>query len=269
MNRMKFSFVKYQGTGNDFVILDNRDKDFPKNNFSLISKICDRRFGVGADGLILIEEAEGYNFRMVYFNADGKEGSMCGNGGRCAVAFSYMHNIAPASGVFIAVDGEHAFEVGLDTVKIQMIDVIDIRNEDNAYILNTGSPHYVYYVENTDAVDLLKDARKIRYNDTYKLNGINVNIVEEKNGLLKMRTYERGVEDETLSCGTGTVAVALSYAEKKNLLEGIIPIKARGGDLKVYFEKSNRIYTKLWLEGAATKVYKGEINLNDFIHNLD
>lgn len=266
---MKFSFVKYQGTGNDFVILDNRDKDFPKDNFSLVSKICDRRFGIGADGLILIEDAEGYNFRMVYFNADGKEGSMCGNGGRCAVAFSYIHNIAPIAGVFVAVDGEHAYEVGLDTVKIRLIDVEDISCDGNTYVLNTGSPHYVYYVENTDTVDLVKDARKIRYNDTYKEKGINVNIVEDNNGQLKMRTYERGVEDETYSCGTGTVAVALSYAEKHDIPQGKIPITARGGKLNVYFEKSNGIYTQLWLEGPATKVFKGELNLDDFIYTLD
>lgn len=261
---MVFPFVKYQGTGNDFVIIDNREKDFPKDDVALVAQICDRRFGVGADGLILIEDTDGFNFRMVYFNSDGKEGSMCGNGGRCAVAFSYTHNIAPKKGGFLAVDGEHSYEVGFETVKIRLIDVSEIRQASNAFVMNTGSPHYVYYVENTETTDLLKEAKAIRYNDEFREKGINVNIAEECDGFLKMRTYERGVEDETFSCGTGTVAVALSYAEKRHLEKAEIPIKARGGNLKVYFEKVKNTYTNIWLEGPATKVYTGEINVDNF-----
>lgn len=261
---MKFQFVKYQGTGNDFVIIDNRNREFPKDNVQLVEMLCDRRIGIGADGLILIENSEGFNFRMVYFNADGKEGSMCGNGGRCAVAFSYRYNIAPQKGAFIAVDGEHTYEVGLDAIKITLIDVKEIKQGNNAFILNTGSPHYVYYVDNVDDTDLIADAHKIRYNDEYKAKGINVNIVEDNNGKLKMRTYERGVEDETLSCGTGTVAVALSYAERNKLTNGEVNINARGGNLKVYFNKESGCYNNIWLEGAATKVFEGDFNTHDF-----
>jgi len=259
---MQFHFYKYQGTGNDFVLIDNRKLIFPKENTSLVKDICDRRFGIGADGLMLLENTDGFDFKMVYYNSDGNESTMCGNGGRCISAFSKYLGIADTKGTFLAIDGSHEFVISNDEVQLKMIDVAEISNEDNNYVLCTGSPHYVSFRNEINKTDIVSEARKIRYNDTYKTRGINVNFAEEKDGKIWMRTYERGVEDETLSCGTGTVAVALATAEKNNISKGRIEILTPGGNLGVSFVKEGTTFTDIWLEGPAKLVFEGTININ-------
>lgn len=259
---MQFHFYKFQGTGNDFVIMDNRTITFPKGDHALVKAICDRRFGIGADGLMLLENIHGFDFKMVYYNSDGKESSMCGNGGRCIAAFAKSLGLATDKGNFLAIDGGHDFILNGNAVKLKMIDVLSVDRNENDFILFTGSPHYVLFRKNIDEINIDEEARKIRYNDTYKTEGINVNFVEEKNGKIYMRTYERGVEGETLSCGTGTVAVALSVAIKNKLNSGTVEILTPGGNLKVAFEKNDGKFTNVWLEGEAKMVFEGRINLN-------
>ncbi|MCB0506728.1 MAG: diaminopimelate epimerase [Chitinophagales bacterium] len=258
---MQFNFYKYQGTGNDFVLIDNRNSFFPKENFSLVQQLCDRKFGIGADGLMLLETAEAYDFRMIYYNADGKEGTMCGNGGRCICAFAQHLKLVGESGVFIAVDGEHEYKISGNEVELKMIDVNNIHaisTED--FELFTGSPHYVRFLNDLKKLDIIKEAHQIRYNETYAKEGINVNFVEIIDNNIYMRTYERGVEDETLSCGTGTVAVALSVANKFGNKENI-SIQTPGGILSVSFVQNANTFSDIWLKGPATLVFSGIINV--------
>jgi diaminopimelate epimerase len=262
---MQFNFQKYQGTGNDFVIIDNRNLEFPKDDIQIIERICDRRFGIGADGLMLVENAEGFDFRMVYYNSDGRQSTMCGNGGRCISAFVFKNKIANSQGQFIAIDGPHDYiinEEGL--VKLNMIDVNEIEKIGEDYIMFTGSPHYVKFVDDLKNADMYNGGRTVRYNDRFSQEGINVNFVEKNESVCALRTYERGVEDETYSCGTGTVAAALSIAEKFNLLNGPIPLDTKGGLLNVYFEKKDGAYSDIWLEGPAKFVFEGILNLEDY-----
>lgn len=258
---MQFQFYKYQGTGNDFVLIDNRNLFFPKENVSMIKYICDRRLGVGADGLMLLENIDGYDFKMVYYNSDGNESSMCGNGGRCISAFAKQLGIVDNKGNFIAIDGLHEFIIENELVHLKMIDVSEVLRDNEAYVLFTGSPHYVCFRNEINKINLVPEARSIRYNNTYKQNGININFVEEQANIFSMRTYERGVEDETLSCGTGTVAVALSIAIKNNLPSGKIEINTLGGKLQVAYTKVDTTFINIWLIGAAKLVFKGSINV--------
>ncbi len=268
---MQLDFFKYQGTGNDFVLIDNRNLSFPKENNALVKHICDRRFGIGADGLMLLEESAGVDFKMVYYNADGNESSMCGNGGRCISAFAKYLGMVNSKGKFLAIDGDHDFvidDVNTHCVRLKMIDVTSMEIKNGDYILHTGSPHYVSFRNEIDKIDIVPEAQKIRYNDVYAKEGININFVEEKNNLpasrhgkIFMRTYERGVEGETLSCGTGTVAVALCYAERNNLTSGKVDISTPGGNLAVSFVKEKGIFTNVWLEGPAKLVFEGTIEL--------
>ena len=260
---MQFNFFKYQGTGNDFVLIDNRDLIFPKGNNALVKEICDRRFGIGADGLMLLENDADADFKMVYYNSDGKESSMCGNGGRCISAFAKKLGIINDKGIFVAIDGNHEFIIEEDVVKLKMIDVetADMQIDTNDYVLCTGSPHYVSFRNEIDKIEIVSEARKIRYSDTYREKGINVNFSEVKNDKVHMRTYERGVEDETLSCGTGTVAVALCVAERDNIKSGYVEILTPGGNLKVSFRKEESKFTDVWLQGPAKLVYEGTINI--------
>ncbi len=259
---MQFDFYKYQGTGNDFVIIDNRTLHFPKENTAFINQLCDRKFGIGADGLMLLENAENADFKMVYYNADGNESTMCGNGGRCITAFANKLNIVKEQGVFVAIDGEHPYKIEGNIVHLKMIDVKEIIIDNSDCVLFTGSPHYVSFRSEIDCINILEEAHKIRYNATYAEKGINVNFVEQHNDTIKMRTYERGVEDETLSCGTGTVAVALSVAQKNNVDSGTIDIQTPGGKLSVSFQKNLNSYSDIWLIGPATFVFSGTINLS-------
>lgn len=249
-------FYKYQGTGNDFVMIDNRDLSFPKNDTHLVSTICDRRFGVGADGLILLEHHPELDFQMVYYNADGNESTMCGNGGRCLVAFAHFLGIFNQKCSFNAIDGLHEAEIKDNIVRLKMIDVQTIKTIDKDYELNTGSPHFVRYVEDVSGVDVYQKGKEIRYSPTYQSEGINVNFVSQiGDNQIFVRTYERGVEDETYSCGTGVTASCLTFMQNFNLDE--VAVKTLGGNLKVYAEKTENGYQNIWLEGPAEQVFEG------------
>lgn len=275
---MSISFYKFQGTGNDFVIIDDRNLQFPAST-ALIARICNRRFGVGADGLILLQPAKGEGqFHMQYFNSDGNESSMCGNGGRCIAAFYALLHPQVNHVVFSAIDGMHEARVAqqsahLYQVDLQMGDVHAIVNDANdaeALVLNTGSPHYVKF-----APDLLNQpsinasAQAVRYNETYKQLGINVNFVaQEGENHIRIRTYERGVEDETLSCGTGATAAALATAYKSKFINGShqMQVDVQGGKLRILFQfhAQTGMFTDIWLCGPATVVYTGMLDLSFF-----
>lgn len=257
---MTINFSKYQGAGNDFVIIDNRTDFFDKSDYRTIRKICDRRFGIGADGLMLLQNKKGYNFEMVYFNSDGHEGTMCGNGGRCIVAYAYHREIVDSYTKFWAIDGEHEANVlAPDYVKLKMNDVTDIEIGKNYFFMNTGSPHYVAFVNELETINVFEEGQKIRYNDRFKSKGTNVNYVELKENSLFVRTYERGVEDETLACGTGITAAALAAALRLDIEDSSFNIKALGGNLKVSFHREEKNFKNIWLEGPAKKVFEGTI----------
>ncbi|HKL36999.1 MAG TPA: diaminopimelate epimerase [Salegentibacter sp.] len=260
---MKIPFYKYQGTGNDFVMIDNRQQLISKNNTKLIKKLCDRKFGIGGDGLILLEnpEVDGDDFKMVYFNADGNESTMCGNGGRCLVAFAKFLGIIEDEATFTAIDGPHKATINGHEISLQMQNISEIKQLGNSSFLDTGSPHHVVFTKNVTELDVKKEGATIRYSDDYiSSGGTNVNFVDmQEDNTFLVRTYERGVEDETLSCGTGVTAVALAaHASGKangNTIKLIVP----GGELSVSFKKENEMYTDVWLTGPAEQVFKGEI----------
>jgi len=298
---VKISFYKYEGTGNDFIIIDNRERPRPPKgatkvkapsgvwgkldpkNYKLWKKLCDRRFGIGADGLMLLQNKKGYDFEMYYVNADGKPTSMCGNGGRCITHFAKSIGAIKGNKVrFLSIDGPHEATINGDIVKLKMKDVDEVKVEtevkklgngkDSAehYIVDTGSPHYVSFVKDVMKTDVYEEGKSIRNSVAFKKEGINVNFVQfSKTPVL--RTYERGVEDETLSCGTGTVAAALVLAAKgKATAKDHCDIKTMGGNLRVWFTKNsgqksevrsqNKVRFKdVYLEGPATFVFKGEV----------
>ena len=259
---MKIAFCKYQGTGNDFVLIDNRAGIFDRNRRDIVAQICHRRFGVGADGFILLENSAGYDFEMVYYNSDGNESTMCGNGGRCIVQFAFDLGVIGTSTRFLAVDGPHDAHVQDGLVHLHMIDVESVeRNDANAFFMNTGSPHVVENVENIENYPVFEQGKKIRYSDSFKPGGTNVNFMQMQKDTLFVRTYERGVEDETYSCGTGVTASAISAA----LLGASVPVhvKTLGGNLQVSFtQKSAQNFTNIYLIGPAKKVFEGEIDID-------
>lgn len=260
---MKVHFYKYQGTGNDFVILDNRHGLYNDLTHTQVHFLCDRRFGIGADGLMLLNLANGLDFKMVYFNADGKESTMCGNGGRCLVKFAYHHNIIRTTYHFIAIDGEHEAEIddhGL--VRLKMQDVSQMEEHHGDIVLDTGSPHYVKDVNNLVDFDVFEKGREIRNHAEFLPGGINVNFVEQlSEDEIMVRTYERGVEDETLSCGTGVTASALVHYHNEFGFNDV-RVSTRGGRLSVEFERNpDGSYSNIWLCGPAEKVFEGEIDL--------
>ncbi len=258
---MTISFFKYQGTGNDFVIIDDRAG---KLNLSekQVNDICNRRFGVGADGLMLLQSAEGYDFKMKYYNADGKEGSMCGNGGRCLVQFAFDSGIKKEKYLFIAVDGEHEATFGEHGwVQLKMKNVDDITTHHGDSILDTGSPHYVKLVANLSSYDVVEKGREIRNSEQFVTHGINVNFVEQLPRKLVVRTYERGVEDETFSCGTGVTASALVFAHNENGFNRV-DIQTQGGQLAVEFDKiGDHSFENIWLCGPAKFVFNGALTI--------
>ncbi|RLJ64313.1 diaminopimelate epimerase [Lacinutrix venerupis] len=257
---MTHTFFKYQGTGNDFVFIDNRKELFNKNNTKLIAHLCNRRFGIGADGLILLENDEDADFKMVYFNADGNESTMCGNGGRCIVAFANKLNIFKDKTTFNAIDGLHEATIDNGFVKLKMKDVDDVEVFKDYVFLNTGSPHHVTLVENIKEYNVKNEGAKIRYGAPYNKVGTNVNFVKQIDSeTFSVRTYERGVEDETLSCGTGVTAVALAMHTLEKTNTEVVTLNVEGGTLKVSFEKTEKGYKDIWLQGPATLVFKGEI----------
>ncbi|MSQ78086.1 MAG: diaminopimelate epimerase [Flavobacteriaceae bacterium] len=260
---MKLKFYKYQGTGNDFVILDNRNGEVGKLTAAQIKKICDRRFGVGADGMMLLEDARGADFKMVYYNADGKLSSMCGNGGRCIVKFANEMKVVDGLCNFVATDGSHRAKLRNGNVQLGMNNVSNILIEEDVFILNTGSPHYVLFVDAIQSEDVKTEGRNIRNNDTYKTEGINVNFVGQTSNGIYVRTYERGVEDETLSCGTGVTAAAIAHHAKNIKSNGnfVILVDTLGGSLKVHFTCKEGQYSTIVLEGPAEFIFEGEIEI--------
>jgi len=258
---VQFDFFKYQGTGNDFIMIDNRRNELPKNDTKLVAKLCDRKFGIGADGLILLENDEMSDFKMVYYNSDGNQGSMCGNGGRCIVAFAKSLEVIENDANFSASDGLHHAEIDGDLVSLRMGDVKEIREKPDYFFLNTGSPHHVQLVSGLDDFDVYSEGKRLRYG-LYGEKGSNINFVEQKSDdLFAIRTYERGVENETLSCGTGVTAVALAMHHSGELKGNEAKIKAMGGNLKVRFETNGGTYRNIVLIGPAEQVFKGKIEL--------
>lgn len=257
---MKMTFYKYQGTGNDFVIVDNRLQIINKNDTERIERLCDRRFGIGADGFILLENDKNTDFKMVYYNADGNESTMCGNGGRCIVAFAKFLGIIENEAEFIAIDGLHKAKIENETVHLQMQDVSEIKAFDQHLFLDTGSPHHVEMVTDVARLEVKSKGSKIRYGEPYNEAGTNVNFVEQLTAdNFEVRTYERGVEDETLSCGTGVTAVALAMHKSNKTTSNILNLKVQGGQLKVTFNSTENGYDNIWLIGPAVQVFKGEI----------
>jgi len=255
---MNFPFYKYQGTGNDFVMIDNRDLHFQQENTALVHHLCSRRFGVGADGLILLNPSDTYDFTMVYYNADGNEGTMCGNGGRCLVAFAHDLGIITDKTVFDAIDGLHHATIENGLVDLQMIDVKNIEINDTHAFLDTGSPHHVQLVEDIGTYDVYTQGKKIRNGAPYFEEGTNVNFTEAiDDTTYRVRTYERGVEDETLACGTGATAVAIAmHAQKYTHLERV-KLQVEGGELEVSFKNDGTTYSNVFLKGPAKFVFKG------------
>lgn len=260
---MKVVFYKYQGTGNDFIIIDNYFTTTPLLTAQQIKKLCNRHFGIGADGLMYLNKKDGYDFEMLYFNADGNQSSMCGNGGRCLVKFAHEKGIHKSLYHFIAIDGAHEAEIDSNgLVSLKMKDVNDVKYHSGYTILNTGSPHFVKFAPNVHDIDVVESGRGIRYSKEFEKEGINVNFVENLgDDKIYVRTYERGVEDETLSCGTGVTASALMSAHNENGFN-TVDVKTPGGQLSVEFNKvDDNNFNDIWLCGPATFVFSGNIDL--------
>ncbi|MCB9808999.1 diaminopimelate epimerase [Candidatus Nomurabacteria bacterium] len=260
---MNIIFYKYNGAGNDFVMLDNREEWFDWENKELIARLCDRKFGVGADGIILLQNHDEQAFEMFYANSDGSRGSMCGNGGRCIVAFAHQLGIIEQNQeiTFMGPDAPHqGILVSEGKVKIDMIDVKAIQEKNGLTFVSTGTPHHIQYVPNLKEFPIVTEARKLRDRCSEK-DGVNVNYVEHIDGQWHVRTYERGVEDETLACGTGATAVALALAEQKGVTSPVA-IHMPGGVLTISFDYSpEQGFTNVWLEGPATFVFEGEMEV--------
>ncbi|GIZ08798.1 diaminopimelate epimerase [Flavobacterium sp. UMI-01] len=260
---MLLHFYKYQGTGNDFVMIDNRNETFPKEDTQLIAHLCDRRFGIGGDGLILLENDAETDFKMVYYNSDGNQSTMCGNGGRCLVAFAKQMKVIENKATFNAIDGLHHASISPDgIVSLQMIDVNEINLTETYSFLNTGSPHHVQLVEDLVSYNVKEKGAALRYGDLYGKAGSNINFVKKiDDTTFALRTYERGVEDETLACGTGATAVAIAMNATGQTNATAININVEGGKLAVSFDKNDNHYTNVFLIGPATFVFSGEITI--------
>lgn len=255
---MHIPFEKYQAAGNDFIVVDNRLNIFPKNNVS-IANICNRKFGVGSDGLILIEMSADSQFEMVFYNPDGSQ-SLCGNGCRAAIRFAESLNITKEPTVFNAYDGSHKSIIKENTISLQMGSVQYGSKMEGGIFLDTGSPHFVLFVDDVEHIDVFNEGKKWRHSGLFGEGGCNINFVEIKdNNELFVRTYERGVENETLSCGTGVTAAALAASEKG--CSSPLKIKTKGGVLEVNFSTNKNGYENIWLEGPAEHVFSGTINL--------
>lgn len=263
---MMLEFFKFEGTGNDFIMLDGRYTQFNLSQ-EQIEELCNRRFGIGADGLIILAPEPGYDFRMVYYNADGRPSTMCGNGGRCITAFAAYLGIIKDKASFTAADGPHEGLVNMQTgrswdISLKMIDVDGYEKIGADYYINTGSPHYVQFVANVDAVDVYNQGKAIRNSPRFAAQGTNVNFIHPTNGHIAVRTYERGVEDETYSCGTGVTAAAIaSYLHGTQSPNNQYPIEVKGGSLRVQFDIDDEKFTNVWLSGPAKFVYKGVIEV--------
>lgn len=253
------TFNKYQGAGNDFIIIDNRDGHFNPSDSKFINKLCDRRFGIGADGLILVSGSKGSDYEMNYFNSDGNLGSMCGNGGRCTAHFALKEGIAGEKQRFQAYDGIHEAYVNGDKVRLQMGNVNEYKIVDGNYFINTGSPHYVVFHDDVDNIDIAREGKELRWSPKFAPGGTNVNFVQVLDKGLYIRTFERGVEEETLACGTGVTASAIASVLKGHFDTKSVNVRAKGGDLKVEFNINKDKITNIWLSGPATFVFEGKI----------
>jgi diaminopimelate epimerase len=263
---MELHFYKYQGTGNDFILLDGREK-MPELSENQIAAMCNRRFGIGGDGLMILRHYPGYDFEMKYYNADGREGSMCGNGGRCIVRFAYHLGIHRDNYHFLAPDGEHEADIDINgMVRLKMNDVNAVKQHSGDFILNTGSPHYIKYVNDIREYDVPHEGYTIRNSAPFVREGINVNFVETVNDhTIFVRTFERGVEAETWSCGTGVTAAALVSAHNETGFNQV-DVETLGGMLSVEYDRvSEGEYRNIWLIGPAEYVFEGHINLKKLI----
>lgn len=258
---MKLIFNKFHGTGNDFIIIDNRDKKVSPDNTALFKKLCNRNLGVGADGVILILNHDRYDFEMKYYNSDGREGTMCGNGGRCAYAFALKAGIVNHESAFIASDGSHKAKKEGDIIALSLNDVSPPVIVNGNHFLNTGSPHYIIPVPDISKVNVYEKGKSLRWSDHFAPGGTNVNFVELHENMIKVRTYERGVENETLSCGTGITASAISSRLNSGDGKHIVNVEALGGNLIVSFVLEKKIATSVCLKGAAEFVFEGEIDI--------
>ena len=261
----KIKFWKYQANGNDFIIVDNRDGNILLSD-EQIQRLCDRHYGIGADGFISVNSSDIFDFEMRYYNSDGKISSMCGNGGRCAAMFAYLHEIAAARMKFVAFDGQHEaiIEDSLDQhicdVSLSMADVNEVHKSESFYFLNTGSPHYVEFVAHVAELDVVREGRKTRQSERFMPDGTNVNFVELRDESLFVRTYERGVEDETLSCGTGVTASAIAAYYITGKTSSVI--HTTGGEFVVNFKHhQGDSFTGIWLRGPAEFVFKGVLEV--------
>ncbi len=255
---MTLSFSKYQGTGNDFILIDNRDNTFPKED-KIIQKLCDRRFGIGSDGLILIENHADYDYQMVYYNSDGSH-SLCGNGSRCGFSFAQKLGVIKDHAIFETTDGVHQAKSEDGIIHFNLFDPKGITQIDEDWYLDTGSPHFVRFMDDIDVVDVVEEGRKIRNLPAYtSQNGTNVNFVQLLKGSVKIRTYERGVENETLSCGTGATAVALVCGQLG--MESPVNVETRGGKLKIFFLRTDDNFSDIWLAGPTKKVFEGTVHI--------
>ena len=261
---MRTDFFKYQGTGNDFVIIDNRNSHDVNLTIEQVKKICDRKFGIGADGLMLLNNKPGYDFEMIYYNSDGREGTMCGNGGRCLIKFADSIGIQKEVYKFVASDGEHEARIDADgIVYLKMNDVDMIVNHHSDFLVDTGSPHYIKMVSQLATLDVVKKGREIRYSNEFEKEGVNVNFVEQLDEPDKIfvRTYERGVENETLSCGTGVTAAALVCYHNENGFNEV-EVRTLGGKLNVEFDRiDDGKFRNIWLCGPAERVFDGTIEI--------
>ncbi len=270
---MKFDFYKYHGTGNDFILIDNREGEILLDKTS-ISLMCDRHRGVGADGLIILNKYQiPYDFGMLYYNSDGNQSTMCGNGGRCIVSLAKLLGLIENQAHFNAIDGEHIglitdFSDNITHVKLKMKDITVPEVSDSYYFIDSGSPHYVKFIENIEEYDVVSEGRKIRYSSCFIKDGTNVDFVKINENCIYVRSYERGVENETLSCGTGVVASAIAYSLKKDIklktqdIRQQIKVKTPGGELAVEFKRDNNYFSDVWLEGPTTFVFKGSYKIN-------
>jgi diaminopimelate epimerase len=261
---MNLEFYKYHGAGNDFIMIDCRDSTESMFTTEIVHSLCDRHFGIGADGLILLLKSNGNDFRMKYFNSDGKEGTMCGNGGRCITAFARDLGLISDKAEFTGIDGLHhslILENGL--IRLRMKDVTEVSRLGDGYLMDTGSTHFVVFRDNTDETDVFGEGRRTRYQQRFGIAGTNVNFVQKlTENSFRIRTYERGVEDETLACGTGAVASAISSYIENGTDKTSYLVQARGGSLSVSFTpKNDGSFTDVWLEGPAEFVFRGKITV--------
>jgi len=255
-------FYKYQGTGNDFVMIDNRKGEFLFQDQQRITKICDRRFGVGADGIIVLQNHNTADFVMHYFNADGQLGSFCGNGGRCVVAFAKHLGVIDKQTNFAAFDGLHDATISGNVVSLSIRDVDHVQTYPTHTFLNTGSPHHVEFVKDTKNLDVRIQGAMIAHNEIYGDEGTNVNFVEVNEAKeIHVRTFERGVENETLSCGTGVTAAALAAFSTDKVTNSKIEVHTLGGVLTVSFTPSGKGFSDIVLTGSTELVFSGTLKL--------